>query len=240
MKKCLLLIALVMFGFSAQSQILISLILGDKLNSDKIEFGLDGGINLSTINGLDDAERFTGFNLGFYFDIKILKKHPSWMLNTGIIVKSPHGAQDLPVYSLNDANLDSSFAGGKILRKISYFNMPILMKYGFKNNFYAKAGVMLGLRYNAYDEFRNSIENDDDLTYINENRKAYHPIDAGALVGVGYRFMKGTGMNLGVQFYHGFVDITIDDSGSDQYNTGLYITAGIPIGKVKASEKKDE
>jgi len=234
MKKHILSVLLVLFGYTANSQILISLLLGDKLNSDKLEFGLDGGVNITTISGLEDADPFVAFNLGFYFDIKVFKKNPAWMLNTGVIVKSTHGAKGLPVYSLNDVALDQSFKEGNIERRISYFNVPIEMKYLFKCNIYAKAGIMLGLRYNAYDEFQNSVEYNDDLKYVLDTKKKYHPIDAGAVAGIGYRFMKGNGMNLGIQGYMGFVDITIDDSNSNEYNSGLYITVGIPIGKVKA------
>ena len=239
MKKLITTIFLFLLVHSVQSQILISLLLGDKLNTGKIEFGLDGGVNLSTIQGLDDAERFTGFNLGFYFDIKVFR-NPSWMLNTGVIVKSPHGAEELPVYSLNDPALDSVFVGGNISRKLRYFNVPIMMKYQFPNRIYVKGGFMLGLRYRAFDEFMNSVEEDDDLMHTVDIKDKFHPLDAGVYVGAGYRLMGGNGMNLGVQYYQGLVDITIDDSGSNEYNNGIYITVGIPIGKGKAMKKEAE
>ena len=112
MKKYLLITGMLLFCFVANSQILISILLGDKLNTGKIEFGLDGGLNWSNIHGLPEANSLTGFNLGFYFDIKL--KNPAWMVNTGVIVKSPLGADDLPVYSLNDPHLDSVFVGGSV------------------------------------------------------------------------------------------------------------------------------
>ena len=237
MKKYVLFLVLLIFSISANSQVIISLLLGDNLNSGKIEFGLDGGLNLSTINGLDGAKGLTGFNLGFYFDIKT--KHPSWMFNTGVIVKSPMGADDLPVYSLNDADLDSAFSGGSVTRKLRYFNVPFMMKYTFKNNFYAKAGIQLGLRSKCFDEFKKSILDDDDLKYKINIGDNYHHIDGGVALGIGYRLMKGYGMNVGAQYYFGLTDITIDDSTPGQYNRVLYVTVGIPIGKA-ASQKKNQ
>lgn len=71
-------------------QVLISLLLGDKLNSGKVEFGLDGGANFSSLAGVPDSDTATGFHLGFYFDIKTSKA-----FHTGVIVKSPLGAQSL-------------------------------------------------------------------------------------------------------------------------------------------------
>ena len=160
------------------------------------------------------------------------------MLNTGVIVKSPLGAADLPVYSLNDDHLDSAFAGGSVDRKIRYFNVPIMMKYQFKNNLYAKAGIQLGLRSKGFDEFSNKVIDNDDLQYKVKTKDNYHPLDAGLAFGFGYRLMKGNGMNIGIQYYLGLVDVVIDDSSPNQFNRSLYINAGIPIGKQKAAEKK--
>jgi len=237
MKKYILIAGFLFCGLASNSQVLISILLGDKLNSGKIEFGLEGGYNWSTINKLEGAKSLGTFNLGFYFDFKL--KHPSWMLNTGVIVKSSMGADKLPVYLLGDANLDSAFTGGKISRKINYFNVPIMMKYSFKNNIYVKGGVQLGLRYKAFDEFKKSVIDDDDLKYKLEIKKEFHPLDAGLAFGLGYRLMKGNGMNIGVQYYYGLVDITVDDSSPAQTNRVFYVTAGIPIGKGK-KKKADQ
>ena len=108
MKKYLLIPVLMLIIHTAKTQILISLLLGDKLNSDKIEFGLDGGWNWSTIKNLENTKSLGTFNLGFYFDFKL--KNPSWMINTGVIVKSSMGADDLPVYATGNTNIDSAAA----------------------------------------------------------------------------------------------------------------------------------
>ena len=138
MKKALLLCVLSLSLQVCYSQVLISLLLGDKLNSGKMEFGLDGGLTLSNIQGANGADKLTGFNLGFYFDIKM--KNPAWMLNTGVIVKSPLGAKGLPVYTLGDPSLDNAFEGGSVITKLGYFNVPVMMKYQFKNHIYLKKG----------------------------------------------------------------------------------------------------
>jgi hypothetical protein len=101
-----------------------------------------------------------------------------------------------------------------------------------------EGGIMLGLMNKAFDEFTQSVNKSDDLTYKVYNRDAYHPLDAGLIAGAGYRLMGGNGMNLGIRYYYGLVDITIDDSGDNVYNRSLYLTVGIPIGAGKAKEKK--
>lgn len=235
MKKALLLCVLSLSLQVCYSQVLISLLLGDKLNSGKMEFGLDGGLTLSNIQGANGADNLTGFNLGFYFDIKM--KNPAWMLNTGVIVKSPLGAKGLPVYTLGDPSLDNAFEGGSVITKLGYFNVPVMMKYQFKNHIYLKGGIQMGLMNKAVDEFSKSVKDEDDLTYKLKRKDDFHPLDAGLAAGIGYRLMKGYGMNIGFQYYYGLVDIVVDDVSPQQYNRAFYFNLGIPIGK-GASEKK--
>jgi len=235
MKKLFIILCLVLVVHAGKSQVIISLVFGDKLNSDKIEFGLDGGLTLSDMQGLDQSKVLGGFNLGFYFDFKM--KNPNWMLNTGVLVKSPMGARGLPVYSLNNPDLDNTFEGGSVTTNLRYFNVPVMMKYQFKNKFFAKAGIQLGLMNKAFDEFSNSIVADDDLKFERKTRDLYHPLDAGLTFGIGYRLMKGKGMNLGIQYYLGLVDVLIDDNTPSQMNRAWYFNVGIPIGKAAAQKK---
>lgn len=237
MKRILFIALFCSFGMHAKSQVLISILLGDKLNSGKVEFGLDGGLNLANIEGLDDTNPAGRFNIGFYFDIKL---DHAWMIHTGVIVKSTMGAKSLPVYSLNDPDLDASFEGGRVNRKLSYFNVPVMIKYKFKNNFYVEAGPMAGLMNKSTDVFTQKVKDKDDLTYTVKIRDHYHPLDAGMMAGIGYKLLKGNGMNLGVRYYLGLVDITLDDSSPNQYNRSTYFYIGIPIGRGKKEIKEQE
>ena len=235
MKKIVAVTGLLFLCFTGHSQILISILLGDKLNSDKLEFGLDGGLNRVSISGIDQANYAGRFNLGFYFDLKL--KNPAWMVHTGVIVKSTMGAQNITVYDLNDADLNASFAGGSVDRRLNYFNVPILIKHRFKNNFSIEAGPMLGLMNKCIDVFTQKVKDKDDLTYTLKVRDNYHSLDAGIMAGIGYRLLGGNGMNLGVRYYYGLVDITIDDVTPNQYNRSLYFSVGIPIGKTPKSKE---
>ncbi len=228
MKNLMIVITLFLSVQTANSQVLIALLFGDVLNTGKVEFGLDGGFNWSSMQGVSGAKNLPIWNLGFYFDFKL--PDSAWMIHTGVIVKSTMGTKNAPLYSLGDHNLDSSFAGGSVTTELNYFNVPIMMKYKFSNNIYVEGGGMLGLLYGATDEFVNSVHEDEDLSYERDVRKAYHPLDGGLMVGAGYRLLGGDGMNLGIRYYYGLVDVYIDDSGSPQYNRAIYLTLGIPIG----------
>ena len=217
---------------------MISILLGDKLNSGGIEFGLEGGYSRSTLTGVDPSNGHSDFNLGFYFDFRM--KNPSWFLSTGVRVKSTMGANELALYALENGDLNNAFEGGSINRTLGYFQVPVSMRYKFKNNFFVQAGVQLGIRNGAKDVFVNTINKKDDLTYSLNVKSQYHPLDAGLLGGIGYRFIKGNGMNLSLQYYLGLVDVRISDATPDQKNNALYVNLGIPIGKGKAAKAQAE
>lgn len=235
MKKLIAFCVLFLTCSVGYPQVLISLILGDRLNTGKIEFGLDGGLSLSTLKGPNDAQGRKSFNLGFYFDIKT--KNPQWLINTGVVVKGPMGANGLPVYPLNDPALDEAFKGGSVQTKLNYFYVPMCMKYVMKNRIFFRGGIQPGLFYGANDEFVNSVTEEDDLSYKLNRKKDYSILDLGLVTGIGYRLMKGYGMNFGINYYHGLIDVEVDDDVANMYNRVWYFNVGIPIGKGKAMKK---
>jgi hypothetical protein len=141
------------------------------------------------------------------------------------------GSKDVPIYDIGNPDLNAAFVGGSVDRRLSYFNVPILIKRQFENRFYIEAGPMLGLMTQSIDKFTNNVNFEEDLTYKVKVRNQYHPLDAGILIGLGSRLIKGKGMNIGIRYYYGLVDILIDDSKPNQFNRSLYFTVGIPIGK---------
>jgi hypothetical protein len=235
---------LLSFSYTANSQVLISLLLGDKLNSDKLKFGLDGGANWSNITNLDPSMYKPHFNLGFYFDFR-LKDNTRWYLHTGVLVKSTMGAQKLSPYFTGNADIDSLFVNGNVERKINYFNVPILARYQFKNMLYIEAGPNLGLRYKAIDIFTAEVENKKDLSYTLDVRDQFTRIDAGVMAGVGFQVLKGTGYNFGMRYYYGLTEILKENAGDPQRNSTYYLYFSIPVGagekaKAKAEAKKLE
>lgn len=230
MKKIIITFSILLYSVCSQGQVLISLLLGEKLNSGKVEFGLDGGINFSSLKGVDGSSGVGNFNLGFYFDIKTKYK---WMIYTGVIVKGTLGAEGIAPYNLNIPDLDNAFIGGEVERRLGYFNVPFLIKRSFDNYFSIEGGVQLGLMNKATDEFKQAVSQKDDLIYKVDIKDQYHPLDAGLEAGIGYRLLKGKGMHLSLRYYYGLVDITVNDSGADVFNRSMYLNLGIPIGAGK-------
>ncbi len=232
MKKIFLLIFALFIGYTSQSQVLIALLLGDKLNSGKIEFGLDGGVNFSTIGNMDSNSWSREYNLGFYFDFKMKNQ---WYLNTGVLVKSTLGLDKLTEKDLNFLGATTYGTDGDYRQRISYFIVPALAKYKFDNHIYVELGPQFGLARKAFIQFDSDIDGNE--TRIREtNTDMINRFDMGLAAGTGFRFLKGLGWTAGVRYYYGFIDVYKDLSGSK--NSSLFLKVNFPIGL--SADKKDE
>ena len=231
-KRILLAILFVFVGVTMQSQVLIALLLGDKLNTGKIEFGLDGGINFATIAGMESNSWTRNLNLGFYFDIRMKEQ---WYLNTGVLVKSNFGLDDLTEADLEFLNATTYDAEGEYRQKISYFLVPALAKYKFDNNLYAEIGPQFGLMYDAYIEFNSEIDGNS-ARIREDNKDAINRFDMGFAAGVGYRLLKGMGWTIGARYYYGLLDVYKDRSGTNV--NSLFLKLNVPIGL--SVEKKEQ
>jgi hypothetical protein len=236
MKKVLFTLSLLLFVYTANSQILITLIFGDKLNSPNLEFGLEGGANFLNMSNTPNSQSLTSWNLGFYFDFKL---NPKLFIHTGVLVKTIMGCSGLTPYSLNDTSLDNAFKGGTVDREIHYFNVPVLLRYRFIDNFHIEGGFQAGLRYKAFDHFMQSVDETDDLNFKNNVKDDFARLDFGPEVGLGYKFANGPGMTISARYYYGVVDVNKIETGI-QNNSAAYLNLSIPIGKKKAAEKSAE
>ncbi|MCU0371245.1 MAG: PorT family protein [Bacteroidales bacterium] len=226
------------------SQVIISLLFGEELNSDQVKFGLDGGFNFSNMTGTEGAKFLENFNLGLYFDIQ-LKENSNWFLHTGALLKSDMGATGIELYSLDESYLDSSFIGGSIERTLKYINIPALVRYRFTNHFFIELGPMLGVLTKATDEFYNIVQKDEDLSLLIKVTDQYKWFDAGLQAGLGYHLLKGTGVNFGVRYYQGLMDVKKDNSSDPLWNQAVYLFVSVPVGagekaKAKKAEKADK
>lgn len=239
MKKFLLVLLFFVILIPVKSQVLITILLGDKLNSDGLEFGLEGGLNWSSLSGMDSKHYERNWNLGFYFDIRM--KNP-WYLYTGVLVKSSLGIDKLTDKDLSALNAtlyydfteEENRLPGNYSQKMSYFLVPIMAKYKFKNHFYLEAGTQLGLMYQSWIEFNSDIDGRD-MIMKEYNREDLNKIDAGLMGGIGYRMFKGTGWTIGVKYYQGLAHVYKGIKGN--HNNSFFVKMNIPIGAGKKKEK---
>ncbi len=240
MKKLFLIIIITAFAYQAQSQILLSLIFGDKLNSDELEFGLDGGASITKINNMDTKSYLSDWYLGFFFDFKT---EANFNVYTGVHVKSNFGAghltdKDLEYLGITPVeDIDGIPVDGVYSQKLNTFVVPILIRKYLKNNIYFEAGPQLGLTYKSFVEFE-EVTKDREAIIKEYNNGLTNWFEAGIVGGAGYKLKKGAGMSFGVQYFYGFTDVYKNRASTN--NSGFFIRATIPIGRKKAEKKREE
>ncbi len=228
--KNILVLAVMLMGINSQSQVLLSLLFGDKLNSDGLEFGLEGGFNWSDISELEANKSLSSFNLGFYFDIRLKNQ---WNLYTGVLVKAKLGDDELTPNDLAFLEITPTSEEGTYSQKLNYFIVPALIKYNFKNRIYLEAGPQFSLMHKAWVEY-NSETDDKTIKIKDFNKDKINPLDAGLVLGTGYKLIADNGMTIGVKYYYGFANVYKDVSGTN--NSSLFLKLNIPIGANKSKE----
>jgi hypothetical protein len=233
MKKYFIVFSFLLVGLTSQSQVLISLLLGDVLNSDKLEFGLEGGMNWTTTSGFETNNYARFFNMGFYFDMKMKNQ---WNFYTGVLVKSNIGVDKLTMNDLNTLNVTTWDSVGEYKQVINEFLVPAFIKYNFKNHMYIEAGPQFGLRFKGFVEYNSDIEGIEARTR-EDNKDMLQKLDVGIGAGLGYKLLKGQGWTIGAKYYYGFVDAFKNIPGTKSSSINLKVN--IPIGKGAPKEAKE-
>ena len=232
--KLILIILLISFSTTSKAQVLISLLFGDALNTEEIEFGLITGLNTSWILDIEESSSLHNFHLGFYFHINMFE---SSYLSTGVLVKSNVGASGMSTYPIGDPDFDDVFANGELTKKISYFYVPIMWHQRFNNRFYLEGGLQLGLRSKVNDYFDLEDTYGGDLEYKRDVRDEIERFDGGLVGGMGFKLKKQTKSTaIGVNYYYGLKDCS-KVSDVTIKNSSVYLYCKIPIG-AKPKEKK--
>ena len=212
-----------------RAQLLVALILGDDLNSGKIEFGLTTGLNASTIDGVEGGQAELAPYLGLYFDIKLSEK---WYFHPETWPKAVLGQDKLPSYATGDSALDVQLAHATVRRKFDVIPTSFMITRKFGEHVYVDAGPYATLIMGARDIFTRETA-DDELTYTVKITDAMHTIELGGGLGVRYKVSKGLGMNFGVHGYMGFTSPDKADLWKFQW---IRASVGIPIGRGKVKK----
>lgn len=219
--------------YTVYSQVLLTLLFGDKLSSENIQFGLEGGVNWSSITQTAADQRHPSFNLGYYFDIRLKNQ---WFLNTGVLVKATLGEKGLSSEELQFLDIPIAEQAGTYTQVSNYFILPVLFKYNFKNRMYIEAGPQGGLLYSAYVRYT-ADTGDKEANIKYHNKDQINTIDAGFTVGTGYKLTKKrNSMTLGVKYYHGLTHVYKNNPGT--HNNSIFAKLNIPIGVPKKKTPK--
>jgi len=231
MKKIFIGCLLLSFITPCRSQVLISIIFGDKLNSDKMIFGLMLGNGWNDLTGYSTSTMQSNFNLGLFLNLKLRHK---FSLDFNALAKYKLGAKGLPVYSLNDPLIDSIFQYGSIQRTISYLGLVATLQYRCWKDLCIELGPQVILRTKARDIFKTAHESGD-LKFEKDIASSLTRFDFGAMGGISWQFNKGTGVRIAARYYAGLIDIAPSEAGMNATRS-IQVNAFIPVGRQKAKK----
>lgn len=235
--KAMFVCTFTLLAYSAHSQVIISLLFGDKLNTPKLEFGLHAGANFSTLSGLDEAKWASSLNLGFYFDIYLTER---LRLTPEVWVKSTSGARNLDPYETGEPALDELIKDAKLEVQINYFQVPILLKYKILDHWHISAGIQPAMRGRTRDVFTDEVFDKNDLVFESNVGDQYTRLDFGVAARVSWRPKQDRGVTFVVHYSHGLVNVLKDNPGDPVRNRNIALGALIPIGVKKAEARRAE
>lgn len=191
MKKLLIITAIFLFGFTNVNA------------QDETQFGVKGGINLSTITG-DDTDSFdsrTCFHFGVVLELPL---------------SDNFSFQPELLYSCQGADYSDTFFEESITSlkavvdiegtvKVDYLIIPLMAKYYVAEGLSLEAGPQAGFLLSAKDEYEfNGESGEDDI------KDFVKGFDFGVNVGIGYK-LEG-GLNFGARYNFGLTDANDDPS----------------------------
>ncbi len=218
-----------------QSQVLIALVLGDKLNSDKLAFGLNAGTNFAVSPELDSKNLLPALELGLFLDVRLNERfivRPEIYFSRVYKMKGMDPTPYYPEYVLDEYEEYDVH----LKRQMEYMGIGGIFCTRVIDYFYVDLGFDLQLLIRASDVLTGSHgTNKLELThgFTKENNR----IDPGLVGGISYRLRQGKGVSINARYRFGFTKYDYELPAHN--NEGFYITASIPIKGVSKDKAKD-
>jgi hypothetical protein len=226
----LLLITTFSTGVVKGQAALLVLIFGEKAATENFYFSLKAGINYSMITNVEDGKNRIGFNFGLVNNIKLSEK---FTLLPEFIALSPRGVRDFPTLTTGIPELDDLLADTEYTdRKLSYLDIPVLVKYHINDRWSVSAGPQISFLVNATDVYRSSPIEGITLKSELDIKDALNNIDLAAVIDLTFVVSKpvnGKGFNLFARYGLGFIDILKENDGDPFYNSTFQFGATFPF-----------
>ena len=167
----------------ARSQVLIGLLFGDKVSTEKFHLGLNVGVNVADLSGVDGTKARTGFTLGLLGEWRFADH---WYLQPELVPFYAVGAKNLPPGELDIPELDPLVTDRSRMRRQNYFAIPVLVKYGaLRDRLHLGIGGQVAFLTSAHDLYEGVVENE--ISIKEDLDGSLAGTDAGLLLHVEYK-----------------------------------------------------
>lgn len=218
----------------AESQVLIALLFGDKLSTERAQFGLNVSAGLTGLTGVSSRFDF-GWAIGLYLEIAL---RPRIHLLPELVMKMPAGARDMdstiPGYSidtLGDPALGMVEEQGSVQRSMTYLALSVVARFAL-----GPIGLGVGPQGSIRTQRTElvSLERGDQTVTIETSSGNFaQRWDAGLLGTLDFPFSPHLGMRsvrLRAKGYYGLVDTVKGEGGPAMRNWYFLLGVDIPIG----------
>jgi len=184
------------------------------VNAQKAQFGFKGGLNVANQSfsgdGAPSPSSKVGFHVGGFVEIKVSDKfaiQPELLYST-------QGSKFNEI-----VNYQGTDYKAEVTLKLSYINIPFMLKYYAADKFSLEAGPQIGFLTTAKLAVKNQgNSNEQDIKDI------FKSTDFGLNLGVGYEFAKN--FSAGVRYNIGLTNIVKDGSGDEIKNNVFSLSLG--------------
>jgi hypothetical protein len=208
--------------------VLLGILFGDKLASERFHIGLNVGANFADLSGIDGSKLNPGLMLGLVAEWKIAG---NFYLQPELLAFYQAGAKGMPPL-IEDAPppLDTLVADKSAERKLSYFEIPVIVKYGaLRNRLHLGAGPQVGFLLSATDVFKGVITRE--ITVEEDIGDSLNSFDAGVAFQVEYKLNESPfAASISARYFLGLTDTIKDNPGDAVYNRVFSVFGSIPIG----------
>ena len=220
----------------AHAQVLLGMLFGGKMATENFNIGLEIGMNLPTVDGLEDPSLGRGALFGLFASWRF-SEH--WHLMTALTPISGKGANDAMPIPLGDPELDAETSTGRMDRQLDYLDLPILLQLAQKraSGLRVGAGPQLSFLLSGEDRYAATSAQGTPFVLERDIEDALETVDAGVAFDAEYRFAK-VPLAIGVRYYHGLTNIMRSDASPAMYNRVLSGSGRITLGSAKAKPQE--
>ncbi len=216
------------------SQAMWIFLLGDKVSTEKFQMGMNLSLTSSWLRDFNGQNYHISWGFGGFAEVKLNDK---WSFQPETLVKSPGGEDNIKDYQLKAPLVDSLFTSSKTSIKLTYFSVPLYIKYKTKYVGFG-FGPQIGLLYRAQTVFKGEGINGDNYQITENILPDTYLFDYGITGLLEFYLVpkkKLMSMRIGIKYYYGISPISKYDSSI--HNSTFLFTVGIPIGDESKTNK---
>ena len=217
-------------GIAKGQAALLVLIFGEKAASENFYFSLKVGAGYSMISNVEEGKYRPGANFGLINNIKLTDR---LFLTPEFLALAPRGVKDVPVLTTGNPNLDELLVNPSSTdRKLTYIDVPVLLRYNLTERFKISAGPQLSFLTGATDIYYSEPIDGTVLQTEIDIKEKISSFDLGGVLDISYLFSKphgGKGMVIYLRYNLGFMDMVKENTGDPYRNSAIQFGAAFPF-----------